>query len=146
MSILETIDEIDRLISNRAAVSSIKSLLISLREQAEALQVRLRTLESKSQVKRLQGEVDFLKSQLDSTFQQKQALEDAQQTKEEFVEHRGAFFKRKPGGGYHEAVYCAKCRGSASSITSAIPYCCGPCGWMASFTSRELKTVMAELP
>jgi hypothetical protein len=147
MSIIETIDEIDRLISNSAAVSAIKSLLISLREQAEALESRVRALESKSQVKRLQGEVDFLRTQLDSTLKEKQALEDVQQTKEELVEHRGAFFKRKHEGGYHEAVYCPKCRNSAGSMDGfEIQYSCVPCRWVATFAPMDLPKIIAELP
>ena len=49
----------------------------------------------------------------------------------EFEEHRGALFKRKPGGGYHLAVYCPNCKRSASSF-HVLPYECS-CGWSGDF-------------
>lgn len=76
MALVEMIDEIDRLVSNNGAVSQIKPLLIALREQAEALEKRVRTLESKSKVKNLEGQVDFLRSELDKALQQIQASEE----------------------------------------------------------------------
>lgn len=147
MSILGMIDDIDRLVFSRVEPSEIKPFIITLRDQAEALELRLRTLESKSQVKRLRGEIDFLKTQLDSAVQENQKLQAAQQTKEELVEHRGAFFKRKHGSGYHEAVYCPKCRNSAGSMDGfSIQYSCAPCRWIATFAPMDLAKIMNELP
>lgn len=79
MTIIEMIDEIDRLVSNNGAVSEIKPFIIQVREQTEALQKRVRTLESKSKVKDLEGQVSFLREQLDATLKQVQEAEDGKQ-------------------------------------------------------------------
>jgi hypothetical protein len=68
----------------------------------------------------------------------------AKTTREEFVEHRGALFKRKAGGGYHMAVYCPRCKQSASSLHT-LPYDC-PCGWSADFNKFDLAAIMKDLP
>lgn len=65
---------------------------------------------------------------------------------QEFVEHHGAFFKRKPGDGYHLAVYCPVCHISTSSFENTMPYYCSKCGWQAVFDGLELKTIMQDLP
>ena len=64
---------------------------------------------------------------------------------EEFVEHRGALFKRK-GGAYVEAVYCPRCKVSVGSMESVTPYYCDACTWMADFTGRDLAGIMRSLP
>jgi hypothetical protein len=86
MALVEMIDDIDRLVSNNGTVSQIKPLLITLREQAEALEKRVRTLESKSKVKNLEGQVDFLRAELDSALQQIQSFEDKEQDSHSSVE------------------------------------------------------------
>lgn len=65
---------------------------------------------------------------------------------EEFVEHRGAVFKRKPKGGYHLAVYCPECHISTSSLENFFPYHCDRCGWNATFGERQLESIIKELP
>ena len=79
MTIVEMIDEIDRLITSSEPISRIKPLLVSLREQAEAIEARVRTLESKSKVKRLEGEKNLLRTELDTALKQIQELENKQQ-------------------------------------------------------------------
>lgn len=80
MTLIEMIDEIDRLVSNHGTISQIKPIIIPLREQVEAFEARVRTLESKSKVKRLEGENDFLRSQLDTTLKQIHEAEDGKQS------------------------------------------------------------------
>src|ERR1017187_9156779 len=66
--------------------------------------LQLQTFEN--EVTKLEKENADLKkrvSQLESELAAKTRLE-------EFVEHHGALFKRKPGGGYHSAVYCPRCK------------------------------------
>jgi cell division septum initiation protein DivIVA len=64
---------------------------------------------------------------------------------EQFVEERGALFKRRSIGGYHNAVYCPRCHNSASSFPPGEQFNC-QCGWFSSFTERELPSVIATLP
>ena len=65
--------------------------------------------------------------------------------REQFVEHRGALFKRKPSGGYIEAVYCPKCKTSVGSIDSEMPFWCGACKWSSPFMSGQLTDILTEL-
>jgi hypothetical protein len=65
---------------------------------------------------------------------------------EEFVERRGALFKRKPGGGYHLAVYCPDCRGHMYSFENIMPYYCDRFKRSVDFTSVDIDRVMADLP
>ena len=64
----------------------------------------------------------------------------------DFVEHRGALFKRKSGGGYEHAVYCPDCRRSTFSMEKFLPYFCDKCQWGTDFTGKELDDVLKELP
>lgn len=65
-----------------------------------------------------------------------------------FIEHRGAFFKRKSGGGFHQSVYCGACKLSAA-IDSRAPFqdlqfrC--KCGWVSSFNLGEFNAFFPTL-
>lgn len=65
------------------------------------------------------------------------------------IEHYGAFFKRKPNGEYHEAVYCGICKNPTSSEKYGIHYSekfiCH-CGWKSSFNLGQLNNVRSQLP
>jgi len=65
----------------------------------------------------------------------------------QFKDHKGAFFKRKPDGGYHEAVYCGICKSPTStrSYHVASYYKC-KCGWVSSFTQGEFEFIIKEIP
>jgi len=65
----------------------------------------------------------------------------------EFIDYKGANFKRKPSGGYHEVVYCGICKSPTStrSQLAASYYQC-KCGWVSSFTFEEFDTIFKELP
>jgi len=68
-------------------------------------------------------------------------------TSEQFTEHKGAFFKRNPNGGYHEAVYYGICKSptATGSYHIASYYKC-KCGWISSFTKGKFPYVFKELP
>ena len=66
--------------------------------------------------------------------------------KEEFIEERGALFKRRPEGGYHKAVFCLKCRMPMMSMERVIPYSCERCKIAVDFTGDELPDILKELP
>lgn len=64
---------------------------------------------------------------------------------ENFVEHRGALFKRKLGGGYHLAVYCPICHNSTTSVTGRAPYFCAKCNLFSDFKGHQIDSIMNEL-
>ena len=65
-----------------------------------------------------------------------------------FIEYRGAFFKRKSGGGLHQAVYCGTCKNSTTTV-SGVPYTDEPfickCGWRSSFLLKEFNDFYPNL-
>jgi len=69
MSLPELIDTIDGLLSSGATISAIRSQLVVLREQAEALEQRLGTLETNSRTAALTKESDRLRILLDEAYQ-----------------------------------------------------------------------------
>jgi primosomal protein N' len=107
--------------------------ILQLKEQVEALMEKVKELESQNSD--LEKENSKLAAQLK-----------AKTCEEEFVEHRGALFKRKPEGGYHLAVYCPVCRHSVDSIEAIMPYVCERDKWWSSFRGNEIDKVRAELP
>jgi ribosomal protein L29 len=69
----------------------------------------------------------------------------AQAVAEEFVEEQGALFKRKPGGGYHEVVYCPRCRNSTKPEPAFDMFRCASCKWHSPFPPRELSHILRSL-
>lgn len=63
----------------------------------------------------------------------------------EFEEERGALFKRRPEGGYHDAVYCPKCQLSTVAASERHVYRCPICGWQATFGRSSRHGVIADL-
>ncbi len=65
-----------------------------------------------------------------------------------FVEYRGAFFKRKSGGGYHHAVYCGACKLPAAIDSRAqfldLQFRC-KCGWVSSFSLGEFNEFLPNI-
>jgi ribosomal protein S27E len=125
-------DLVDRYIQERGSSAVLDKHLAFIRDQAQALE---------KQVEKLEAENASLKEQLG----QYQGQLQAQSRGDEFVEHRGALFKRKPEGGYHLAVYCPHCRNSAFAF-GHLPYSCKRCHWNADFSKGDLQKIMAELP
>jgi hypothetical protein len=64
----------------------------------------------------------------------------------EFVEHRGLLFKRKPEGGYHLAAYCPSCRISLASGRPHFPLQCSKCKFMSDVRGNAIQIVISELP
>lgn len=64
----------------------------------------------------------------------------------QFTEYRGAFFKRKPDGGYHEAVYCGICKSptATGSYHIASYYKC-KCGWVSSFNKGDFPYIFKQI-
>lgn len=124
--------EIERLIVEHGSASVLKEHVSLLRQKLALLEAEFLKLEKEnSQLKR---RVEELSEKLSFAV-----------TAQEFHEERGALFKRKPGGGWHIAVYCPRCKSSASPFPPGAEFNC-QCGWFSSFTENELSKVMAGLP
>lgn len=111
----------------------------------------------------LREHLSLLKTQAESLMKEKAALQDenarlnqrvaelqkqllAQSRADEFVEERGALFKRKSNGGYHEAVFCPGCHGPMSSTQQMLNFRCGKCGVIVNFNGNRLAAILKELP
>ena len=129
MSLFSAIND---LITEHGSAAIMRERLALIREQAQALE---------KQVAELQGENTNLKrrvAELNAQVLTKTELD-------EFVECRGALFKRKPGGGYHNAVFCPDCQKPMSSLMGDLPYNCHKCHRSVDFTGNDLPNVMREL-
>jgi hypothetical protein len=120
------------LLSDIPTNAVLRERLALIREQAEIQERKLG--EARNENAKLKERVATLEKTLS-----------AQTAREEFVEHRGALFKRKAEGGYHRAVFCPKCHGPMASPMRSAPYFC-QCGTFVDFTGRQLESVMRELP
>src|SRR5882762_11100078 len=126
MSILS---DIERLITEHGSAAILRERLALIADQAKALEKQIEDLKRK--VAALEQEKSRLNAEL------------AAKTREEqFVEHRGALFKRKREGGYHLAVYCAICHKPTTSLYHTPYACTDKCGWIATFSDQELKNVI----
>ncbi len=118
-SILELIADIPTNAGLRLQVQALEKKVVELETENAALKKRVAQMES-------------------------QALTHARAG--EFVEHRGACFKRKPDGdGYIDTPYCGVCQKPMSSSQRMLNYRC-MCGHVADFTGRQLSEVMRGLP
>jgi len=124
--------EIERFISEHGSSVVLKERLALLQDKLILLKEEVSKLEKSNTD--LKTQVAELQSKLASASRV-----------EQFEEERGALFKRRAGGGYHQAVYCPKCHQSASSFPPGAEFNCN-CGWSSSFTARELSDVMSQLP
>ncbi len=66
------------------------------------------------------------------------------ETCEDFKEYKGALFKRRPEGGYHEAVYCPRCKIAMSAKALGSPFRCF-CGFTTHFNKIALNAILKEL-
>jgi hypothetical protein len=128
---LPILGEIERLITEHGSA-------VILKERNALLHDKLVLL--KEEVAKLEKENSDLKAKVAALNQQ---LSSSAAT-HEFQEERGALFKRRAGGGYHNAVYCPKCHHSTAPFPPGAEFCCD-CGWFSSFTERELPGIIASL-
>lgn len=126
-------DAIEKLITEHGSATILRDHLALVRDQAKAV------VEENEKLKRRVVELEDVVRSLTTELRSKK-------TEEEFVEHRGALFKKKPGGGYHLAVYCPNCRQPAGSIHAVMPFSCGQRHWSSAFTSGDLEKILKELP
>ena len=127
------LDLIERAINEHGSASVLRERLLLIREQADALE---------KQVTQLQQENSRIKAQI-AKYESQLAAKSAA---EEFVEHRGALFKRKPSGGYHLAIYCPSCKFAMGAHRATVPFTCGRCMTVSSIKGYELEAIIKELP
>lgn len=110
----------------------------------ERLTTAVRTIEQlEKENVNLKQENARLKEQNNKIVEQ---LEQFRISRDEFVEARGALFKRKPGGGYHEAVYCPRCKMPLSSFGGDFPYSCDRCKIHLDFSLSDVPNILKGLP
>lgn len=108
-----------------------------LRERLQLVQDTEKTL--KDRIRALEEENADLKKAVCEMAQQIQT----HAALAEYVEHAGALFKRKPGGGYHLSVYCPSCKKPASTIGGMIM--CAPCSWIWAHKPGSIHRFTSEL-
>ena len=126
------LDKFDKFIVEHGSAIVRGDHIALLREQ---LQI------AEKQIAKLEKENGDLKTELAAT----EARLNAKTIPEEFVEYRGALFKRNASGGYHLTVYCPNCRRVATTIDEHFPYSCN-CGWAVEFTPHDLDGILKQLP
>jgi hypothetical protein len=124
-----------------------------LHQLVETLSERLNIKSDKpaAYIKTLRSFIDESKVNLKATSsnrkrQNRKLTQKNTELKDEFVEARGALFKRKPGGGYHETVYCPSCKMPLSSFGGDFPYSCDRCKVHLDFFLQDLPTILKGLP
>lgn len=126
------LDLIEKAINERGTAVIMRERLDLIREQVQSLENKIATL---------QQENTALKQRV-AELQRDAASHSAG---EDFIKHRGAFFKRKPGGGYDSSVFCRSCHEPMFSLEGEAPFHCASCNVMVDFTRRDLPSVMREL-
>lgn len=63
--------------------------------------------------------------------------------RQQFVERRGALFKRKSPLGYHECVYCPGCLGPMFSLEDIAPCHCSVCNRTLGITGEQLPSILS---
>lgn len=77
--------------------------------------------------------------------EQVHALESRQGKSGQFIDYKGASFKRLTSGGFEESVYCSECKAGMATIDDDDPFACGKCGGFSGFNSGKLKDVLLEV-
>ncbi|HYT60243.1 MAG TPA: hypothetical protein VEL06_08730 [Haliangiales bacterium] len=122
-----------------ADLREIQRMIASLQsEHASIHESRIALMTENAELKRKLAALELRVADAEKRASQQQA------DLEQFVEHRGALFKRKPDGGFHEAVYCPKCHTSTSSPDGHAAYHCY-CGWRADFNGFEFRKILKDL-
>lgn len=64
---------------------------------------------------------------------------------QDFIESRGALFKRIPSGGFDPDAYCKFCRIPMVSLQGYLPFKCTSCNRTVNFTGRDLRGIVSKL-
>lgn len=124
--------EIERLIVERGSAAVLRERLLLVNEQYVLLE---------NKVAKLEAECSELRRKLVEAEQERTRQAALQQ----FTEHRGALFKKGPGGTYIDTMYCPVCRQSTDAFPPGDKFVCQRCSWFSAFTEDRLAAVIAEL-
>lgn len=122
-----------------SALGNVQSVTV-LKERLALIQDRLALAEKEgvslaAENQRLTQELDAAKRQLAAHAKTK-----------EFVEHRGAFFRRDATGGYQAVVYCPECERATAAWPEGEPFTCMKCGWISAFHEAQLPGILSSIP
>ena len=127
--------EIERFITEHGSAAVLKEHVSFLRVQLDVIEKHVENLEAKNaDLVRHAAELEEYKARQEAATQ--------------FVESRGAFFKRLPGGDYAKTPYCPLCHSAMYSPDVFYAFQCGnqSCKQIAGFEGHQLKEVLDELP
>lgn len=120
---------IEKLIIEHGSSSIMKERLVAIKEELSKIVEERDSY--KKQANNAQKEMAELRAKIEHY-----------QKKDGFVEHRGALFKKKSGGGYEVAVYCPICYHAMSSLMGEMPFYCERDKQKMGFTGRELDGIL----
>ena len=123
---------LEKLINEHGSSTILKERLELINDKYEILENKLANADKENEL--LKEQLATLKQKLTS---QKKELE--------FIEYKGAKFKRMPSGAFEESPYCLKCDGGMFSLGGSLPFVCGSCGSTANFKGTQLKSVINEV-
>ena len=126
------VSELQNLINEHGGSSILRERLAFFSDQINALEKENEAL--KKQIEQQSAEIHQLEQQIEN-----------QRMTEEFVEHRGALFKRKRSGGYHRAVYCPSCKLALASFEDPMPFFCDRCQYATNFSGHDLLLILSEV-
>ncbi len=65
----------------------------------------------------------------------------------QFIDHRGAKFRRLPEGTIDRQVYCPKCRQPMTApAEDFLPFRCPPCHYLSPLKGFDFPSILDELP
>lgn len=133
MNPLTLLGEIQKLITEHGSAEVLKQHVGLLRDSVNSLEKKVGMLEARN------AELEEANRELRNEVANKTRIA-------QFVEERGALFKRKPDGRYDKAVYCPTCQKPMGSLMNEMPFCCRSCHISLGFNGHELDEVMKGLP
>lgn len=147
---MDTLNEVESLIfrlidqtregSNAGTFRHLQELVGSLKSELEA---------GRSDRHRIMAENLELKGRIGVLEQQLMQLNSAglstPRKEDEFIEHLGAIFVRKPGGRIVDQPLCRQCRAPLKAVSARVPYSCTSCRTFALFRPPELNDVLLTL-
>ena len=120
---------LDGLASGRISAQQVAFL----RDQIKALAEEIADL--KEENAKLMGQAADLTRQLNEA-----------RTPQEFIEYRGALFRRGPDGEFEIDAYCRFCKIPMISLMGVTPFTCDGCGRGINFTGSDIRGIIAKLP
>jgi cell division protein FtsB len=139
-SLIARIAERARGDADAADLKAVRQLLAVLKKEVETgrnerQKVAAGNLQLKARITVLEQEVALLKK----------GRVAAPTQHDEFIEHLGAVFVRKPGGRILDLPHCRQCKQPMKQIAPDMPYSCPACEVFALFRPSELNDVLLTL-